>query len=101
MAEEDKARGTNVKCAFEYFADIIKVLQINCLMPNWHGIVSLSFRFTLPALLPSQHIDCALLTPQTPLPQASYFHSVLSSSLYLVFVGTVLYCLHSTDSGMK
>ena len=60
------------KCAFEYFADIIKVLQINCLIPNWHGIVSLSFRFTLPALLPSQHIDCALLALQTPLSQASY-----------------------------
>ena len=55
------------KRAFKHFADLIKVLQI-CLMPKWHAIVtslSLSFQFILPAFLPSQHIDCALLALQT------------------------------------
>ena len=82
------------KCVFEYFADLIKVLQMNCLMPNWHGIVtSLS---TLPASLPSQHIDCVLLAPQSPLLMLLIF-ILFCLSLYLVFVGTVMYCLHSTD----
>ena len=64
------------KCAFEYFADIIKVLQINCLIPNWHGIVSLSFRFTLPALLPSQHIDCSAGTSDST--SSSFLFSLCS-----------------------
>ena len=68
-----------------------------CLMPNWHGIVSsisLSFHFTLPASLPLQHIDCAVLSPQTQLPQASYFHSVLSSStLSLLALSCTVYTL--------
>ena len=63
------------KRAFEYFADIIKVLQHlpHAKLP-WHSNFTIAV-CTLPANLPSQHIGYALLAPQTRLSQASYFHS--------------------------
>ena len=79
------------KCVFEYFADLIKVLQMNCLMPNWHGIVtSLS---TLPASLPSQHIDCVLLAPQSPLLKLLIFILFYLSALALLALSCTVYTL--------
>ena len=50
------------KRAFEFFADIIKVLQH---LPHaklaWHSNFTIAvFHFTLPANLPSQHIDSGM-----------------------------------------
>ena len=66
------------KRAFEYFADIIKVLKhlSHAKLARHSNFTIAVFHFTLPATLPSQHIDFALLAPQTRLSQASYFLSI-------------------------